>query len=711
MMTQKNIFFHLFLATSVLSANESLPMPDDFASLLEDMSDIATKKSLNVDYLPSVVTVIDAQTYRDAGIQTLGEALEMLPGIQTQLSPMGYAMTTVRGLKNPNAYLSDKIKVMIDGVPIYNELSGTSYFYMDLSLQIVDKIEVLRGPGSTMYGAGSFYGTINVITKMGNNRPEERISAGIGSYGYRMLSTNLYENIGDWDIYLDGYYQQNDKSLYWEDRGGYTEEAMKDFSVGFRAKNGGLEFLTRFKRNHTGNFYEFESKLDLLPWEEGYHENSYFLSQLSYTTDFSGYQLETRANYTVHGLDLHTDISGVNGVKNRLGVVDIVLNDGFYIEQKIQEQNLELESILTLPNFYNNDVMLGVGIRQASVTKDNFFSTVENAMLPNLEAIKNHPNYDSFKYNEEKESAFWHNPTRSLINDSHTDRTNVYAYLQDLIAVTDQVDVVLGLRVDNYSDFGTQLSKRAALVYRASDEAIFKLLYGSAFRAPTLIEAYENGHINMRAGDPDLKPEETNTYEAVAIYAPNFSHKFMLNLYYSHLNNVIDLEEYPNTDPGYQNFDSRESRGAEFEYYFRPNTTHNLYFNASYIDAEYTIPPEEGEIPHNQSMPDISTVMLKAMYVFRPSDRLTFGTTWRYYNETTETELQWVAEDGRDATVDPYHVVDETVTFKLTPLSQLQLTVKNLFNADVRYPVYYYLTDSGIPREGTNFFLSFEQKF
>ena len=80
--------------------------------------------------------------------------------------------------------------------------------------------------------------------------------------------------------------------------------------------------------------------------------------------------------------------------------------------------------------------MFGVGIRQASVTKDNFFSTVENAMLPNLEAIKNHPNYDSFKYNEEKESAFWHKPTRSLINDGHTDRTNVYAYLQDLIAVT-----------------------------------------------------------------------------------------------------------------------------------------------------------------------------------------------------------------------------------------------------------------------------------
>ncbi len=55
---------------------------DDFESLINELSDIATKKSINVDYLPSVVTVIDAQTYRDSGIQNVGEALNMLPGIQ-----------------------------------------------------------------------------------------------------------------------------------------------------------------------------------------------------------------------------------------------------------------------------------------------------------------------------------------------------------------------------------------------------------------------------------------------------------------------------------------------------------------------------------------------------------------------------------------------------------------------------------------------------
>lgn len=112
------------LAVTFAQANE--PLVNEFESLMEDLSSIATKKSLNVDYLPSVVTIIDAQTYLDAGIGNVAQALGMLPGFQIQLSPMGYTMTTVRGLKNPNAYLSDKIKIFVDGVAINNEVSGSS---------------------------------------------------------------------------------------------------------------------------------------------------------------------------------------------------------------------------------------------------------------------------------------------------------------------------------------------------------------------------------------------------------------------------------------------------------------------------------------------------------------------------------------------------------------------------------------------------------
>lgn len=71
----------LLAASTVLGAQENNPL-GELETLLENASDIATKKSLNVDYLPSVVSVIDSRTFREAGIQTLGEALDMLPGVQ-----------------------------------------------------------------------------------------------------------------------------------------------------------------------------------------------------------------------------------------------------------------------------------------------------------------------------------------------------------------------------------------------------------------------------------------------------------------------------------------------------------------------------------------------------------------------------------------------------------------------------------------------------
>ncbi|MEA1920924.1 MAG: TonB-dependent receptor [Campylobacterota bacterium] len=722
----KNVFFQLilfFMLTSLHAKNSD--GLEDFESLLDDVSDIATKKSLNIDYLPSVVTVINAETYRDAGIQNLGEALSMLPGIQTSLSTIGYTMTTVRGFKNPNAYLSDKIKILIDGVAINNETAGSSHFYMDLPLQLIEKIEVLRGPGSTMYGAGSFYGTVNVITKLGQNKQIDRVSFSVGSYDHLLAASNMYGSVGDWKLFGDGYYQQNSKELYsvqvkpWsEPESGVSDEAMKDFSVGFKAQNGGLEFITRYKKNHSGNFYSFEGQFDPIDDRDQYHENAYLFSQLSYKTAMNDYKLETKAIFSHRESVIDANVYSRDSTAYKFARVDIDMQEGFVFKEENHEQNFELESILRLPEYGANDILLGVGARYAKVTYDNYDNSVERSITENYDAIVNHEEYDSFRYNEENEPAFWANPTTKKLKDNLS-RTLVYAYVQDLISVSEDVDIVLGLRADNYSDFGFNLSKRAAIVYRATESTIFKLLYGSAFRAPTFIEAYANGHINYREGDSNMNPEETNTYEAVAIYAPNFNHRLLLNLFYSQLSNVIDLEEDFTTEPGYQNYDHRISQGIEFEYYFKTKRAHDFYFNATYIDAEYTIPEEpiervDGgwELPVTTSMPDISKVMFKAMYIFKPSNKLSLGTTWRYFSETTPTELKWVNEDpDMDPSVDAYHVFDQSVTFKMTPQSHLRFTVKNLFDAKVKQPSYYYMTNGGVEREGTHLFVNYEQRF
>lgn len=689
---------------------------DSFESLLEEMSEIATKKSINVDYLPSVVSIIDAQTFRDAGVQNIGEALGMLPGIQMQVNRMGFTTTTVRGFKNPNAYRSDKIKILIDGVAMNNEAQGSASLYMDFPMQLVQKIEVLRGPGSTIYGAGAFYATINIITKLGSSNNSSELFIGTGSYENQTIGAVANEEIGDWKIALDAYQKKNEKYLDlpegFSDFGSQTDEAMDDATFGLKVTNGGFELLSRFKKSTYGNFYGYEEELDPIGDQERDHTNSYFLTQLSYKLPFSGFELETKLNYSNRKYEASANIVGVEKTASRFETVGIPMQDGFWYSEKSEEQNLEFETILSLPKFAANSVTLGVGARRAEMTQDQFYSSIEDAIANNRESIMAHPNYDSFRWREEKEPAYWTNPTTSLY-EKDLKRDIVYGYIQDLISLSDSVDIALGLRLDDYSDLETQLSSRAAIVYRATNKTVLKLLYGSAFRAPTFTEAYHNGHINFRAGDENLEAERTDTFEFQAVYSPDFRNKITLSAFYSNIQNIIDLEENDRTITGYENYDSRISQGVELEYNFRSKLKHSLYLNASYIDTSYTL-PGDGEIAQkDMSMPDISKLMLKGMYIYTPIAELSFGTTWRYESETSPNGLYtdpdtWPRNDG---TIDAQHVFDETITYRLSSSSRVRATVKNLFDATIKNPSYYYGHEGGIPREGRNFFLSYIHNF
>lgn len=694
------------LLSCTLSAQEPL---DDLESILDNASDIATEKSINVDYLPSVVTVIDAQTYVDAGIQNVGEALGMLPGIQMQIGHLGNSITTVRGFKNPNSIISDKVKVLVDGVAINNEAAGTSSFFMDFPMDLVKRIEVLRGPASTVYGAGAIYGAVNIITKSGSNSKIGTAYLGVASYENKTAGGNAHVSLGDFELYSDAYYTQNNKSLEDTNNNGdilSTDESKEDFSIGLKLVNGGFEFLTRYKSSHYGNFYF--RKGDVEPNNDRGRKDNYFLSQLSYKTDINGYKLKSKLKYSYRESDISAyasnDVATFEGLFNAFGIPG--MKDAFYVRDHQVEQNFEAEAILTLPKVYSNNIDIGVGIRQAEVTTNDFYSSLENAIDAN-QTLGNHP---AFPFRAEKEPAYWEDPTSKDIF-AKTSRTISYINIQDLISINANTDFILGARADHYSDLGTHFSSRAGLVYRASDELILKLLYGSAYRAPTLTEQYAKGHIYYRAGDKDISEETANTYEAALIYKPNFQNRIALNIFYTTLYNVIDLEEYYSTPAGYQNMKERSSRGVELEYFFQTKDKHDLYFNATYTEADYTVPAEEDSPEIDQSMPDISKYMFKAMYVYHASSKLSLGTAWQYYSETTKTELAWVVNNNRDVPVNDYNLVDQTVTYNITSSAQLRLTIKNLLDQEVRQPSYYYTKDGGVLREGRNYALNFKYSF
>ena len=701
------------VTASLLHANDS---DQDMESLLNKVSTIATKKSINVDYMPSVVTVIDAETFLDAGIQNISQALDMLPGFQEQVSQMGYTISTVRGFKNPNAYFADKVKILVDGVPINNEVTGTASFYLDFPMQLVQKIEVLRGPASTMYGGGAYYGAVNIITKLGSGKKENQLYVGGGSYGTITAGTNLNITENGWNIFADGYAYSNNKTLPFPEQNGYTNEATKDYSVGFKATKDNWQFLTRLKHENSGNFYSFEGELNPIPDKPEGRTNIYLLAQLSNKTSFNDYELETKVNYSHRDESINANIASAD---TRTKFADTRLN-GFYTATDIQEDNYGFESTLTLPTIASNDILVGVGVNYDVVSTDNYFSSVENAIVQsgNMTTLQNDTN---FYYRESNEPAYWLNPTATTLLPKGISRTNVYGYAQDLISITDKIDLILGLRLDNISDVGTQLSRRVGFVYRASDTTTFKLLYGSSYRAPTLTEAYALGHINLRMGDSNLKPEECNTYEAALVYTPDFYNKFTLNFYYTELHNAIDLEELGDTPIGYAQYPDRASKGVEFEYFFKTHTKHNLYLNASYVNSTYITPRDTYTDPVThldvigpsivESMPDISKFMAKALYIYKPTPKLSLGTAWRYFSQTTSPRTVWVVLDGSDTPVKSASIFDETLTYHFTPTSEIQASVKNIFNEQVMNPAYYYYTKGGIPREGRNYMFTFTQKF
>lgn len=693
------IILFIFILLTVTSLSSSEPdTTENFESLLNDMSDLATKKSINVDYLPSVVTVVDAQTFLDGGIQNVGEALGMLPGIQMQLTILGQNMTTVRGFKNPRSFISDKIKILIDGVAVNNEAAGTSGFYLDFPMQLVEKIEVLRGPGSTIYGAGAFYGAVNIITKLGNEKNENQIYLGAGSYRYRTAGANLNTSSGDWKIFTDAYYEQNDKEL--SNNGKNTDEAMKNYSLGVKLLNGDFEFLTRYKGSHYGNFFLYKD--DVSPNRDEGHKDTYLFSQISYKTSLNDFKIETKLNASHRESDTTGYFStNVTQISNIFAAIGIDMQEAFYVRDHQEEVNLEAEVVVTLPEISSNDISIGLGIRKMDITRNDFYSSVENAIAENLAIVI--ANMGAFPaFNNVDDPAYWEDPTNTNLFDK-TSRTLKYAYIHDLISLTQDTDLVLGARVDNYSDVGTHISSRAGLVHRASDELILKLLYGSAFRAPSFYEAYTSAHIYYGHGVENISPEKTDTYEAAIVYLPNFNNKFALNVFYSELSNIIDIDK--STDPyiGYQTMKDRVTKGLEFEYFFRPKTSHNLYLNATYIDAEYTTV----KVPQiDQKMPDISEVMLKGMYIYRPTNKLSLGTSWQYYSQSIKNE-----SETDKSIIKKEHIFDETITYNFSNTSQLRLTIKNILNEDLRLPSYSYDEPGGEYRERRNFFLNYSYTF
>lgn len=629
----------------------------------KDFVSIATGSSQLVSRAPAVATVITADDIAAMGANDLDQVLESVPGLhvsrETQANAPVYVIRGVHLGFNP------QVLMLINGIPITTVFAGNrGGGWGGYPVENISRIEVIRGPGSALYGADAFSGVINIITKTSSDIDGTQVGVRGGSF-----------RTGDAWILHGGTWGALNVAAYL--RVGTTDGARdivqadaqtrNDFLTGTSVSlapgpiNNGRDFIDgsldlsldkwRWRvalkeRRHVGTGVGVASALD--PAGEVYSQN--LSSDLSYEDRNFAPDWAVSAQLSYMRYKEFSDL-----VLLPPGAVLFpggpVFEGGLIGNPDKWEQHGRIGASAFYTGFRTHRVRLGVGVEREEV----------------------------YKVNETKNFDVGYNPigtgsAADVIDVTATvpfiqpdGRTKHFAYVQDEWNFATDWTLTAGLRHDHYSDFGSTTNPRVALVWEAAYNMTAKLLYGSAFRAPSLSELYaiNNPVVN---GNPDLRPEKVKTLEAALSWLPVSSLQLGMNIFHYEASDIIRLVDFV-----YQNRGRQTGGGVEFEAGWDVSKALRLSGNYSYQRSiDKTHDGDAGNAPHHH-------VYLRADWRFTPGWAL-------------NTQLNWLDKRRRvDGDTRPslagYETVDVALRTDL-PSSPwaLTLSVRNLFDVDAREP-------------------------
>ncbi len=237
----------LLLVTTTLHAQQTPPPKSDekelsdLMNVLQQETAVATKTRLNSDYVPGIVTVLEGDRLEALGIRTVWEALGLVPGINAVKDPFGSPLVVVRGIDFP--FNSGNIQILVNGVPLARADAGISGSSLLIPIEQVERIEVIRGPGSVIYGDFAFMGLVNIITRKDGDRvygrADNRVRGG-GAYGaWKSGSTTIAANLnhetsGNAPVQFSRAHDDHSFGVLTAESGGFTvtaEEVRRAFDT------------------------------------------------------------------------------------------------------------------------------------------------------------------------------------------------------------------------------------------------------------------------------------------------------------------------------------------------------------------------------------------------------------------------------------------------------------------------------------------------
>jgi outer membrane cobalamin receptor len=513
---------------SVCSAQES--KPQDLADLsLEQLSQItvysASKHEQSVSDAPSSITIITGDEIQRYGYRTLADILETVSGFYIT-SDRYQSYIGVRGFGRLGDWNS-RILLLVDGHRINSDVLGQAFIGLEfpVDIDLIQRIEIIRGPSSSLYGAEAFFGVINVITRKENQPKREEISFAAGSFG-------SYGGRATWDDEYKG--------------------VVFALSGSFYSSAGPTLFFPEFDSPATNNgvtsdtnYESYQRVLGTVSWRGFTLQGLYNAQNKGVPTAYFDSRFNDPRTRNVQGID-YLDLSYEHslGQKWQLDARTSVSKNTLYGPVAYDAPPAPPDIYSYDGQWWDSEIKLSRSLPHSSTL--NFGTEIT----------------DNFRMDQSNLD-----PDVSPVATEASTQLVIWAgYAQFDSEISRKFSVSAGVRYDHYNyGLGGSTNPRAALIYHATSSTTAKLLYGSAFRAPVPYETNPD-YGPFYVSNPKLQPEKIRSVEGIFEQGLGSHLNASASVFYNRITNLITLETDPSTELSvYENSEAATTKGVEVE--------------------------------------------------------------------------------------------------------------------------------------------------
>jgi len=627
---------------------------------LEQLSKVKISIALGVDQdqqrAPGIISLITKNDIKASGAKNIDDILRSVPELRVLEGPTTRTNYIMRGS------LHDRLLFMINGIAIKDQFVGsTGLVWKGLPVNSIKRIEIIRGPASTTYGADAVSGAINIITKSNDDIETAQIGLSFGDFnsqqawlsvksefkGFKSSLTLEYNETDGYDAIIEEDAQTELDKVFntnasqapgkiqkqwqgfdvrldiqkdqWHLRSGYIDRKNVGMGVGL------VNALDPYGR-HTDKRYN----LDLTFHEPNLTENISLTSVLSYIGTTLGYE-EFHRIYPA-------------------GAFGGAYPDGLLSGGVIDERHMLFNASVLYMGIEKHTIRAGAGLAIDEII--NVVHRVNSGLDRNgIPIPAGSPIVDltgsnfTFLPEEKRESNF--------------------IFVQDIWTIKNNLELTLGLRHDQFSDFGDATTPRIALFWQLTQKLSAKFLYGKSFKSPTFQELYIRNSPVFK-GNPDLKPELASTTELAFNYQAAANLQLNFNIY--NIRNTDSIESNENRE--YINIGKSESNGFAFEVKWQP--TNRLIVSGNFSQSK------------------VKGKLINSGTTFTSPHSAYFNIDWKITsNWRLNIRNNWLGKQHREigdsrANIAPYSLVDFNVINNTYKNWQFSLLGKNIFDADAR---------------------------